>query len=113
MFMALRKLVASFFGESLMLKQLPIPQVAVQDRNSVEIFRVWGVDDAQHVSVNSGLWKDPAMYALVLADLARHIATAYKQKFNRDPQKTLERIMAGFAAEMDSPTDTPKGEVIR
>jgi hypothetical protein len=53
------------------------------------------------------------MYGLVLADLAKHIANAYKQKLNRDPQKTLERIMAGFAAEMDSPTDVPKGQVIR
>ena len=96
-----------------MPKQLPIPQAAIDDPNSVEIFRVWAVNDAEHVSVNSGLWKDPAMYALVLADLAKHIADAYRQKLNRDPKKTLERIMAGFAAEMDSPTDTPKGQVIR
>jgi Domain of unknown function (DUF5076) len=96
-----------------MPKQLPIPQAAVKDRNSVEIFRVWAVENTEHVSVNAGLWKDPAMYGLVLADLAKHIANAYKHKMNRDPQKTLERIMAGFAAEMDSPTDTPKGQVIR
>ena len=96
-----------------MSKQLPIPHAAIHDRNSIEIFRVWAVDNAEHVSVNSGLWKDPAMYALVVADLARHIAGAYKQKLNRDPKETLERIMAGFAAEMDSPTDTPKGQVIR
>ena len=96
-----------------MSKQLPIPQAAVKDRNSVEIFRVWAVDNTEHVSVNAGLWEDPAMYGLVLADLAKHIANAYKQKLNRDPRKTLARIMAGFAAEMDSPTDTPKGQVIR
>jgi hypothetical protein len=96
-----------------MPKQLPVPQAAVKDRNSVEIFRVWAVDNTQHVSVNAGLWEDPAIYGLVLADLAKHITNAYKQRLSRDPQKTLERIMAGFAAEMDSPTDTPRGQVIR
>ncbi len=96
-----------------MPKQLPVPQAAIKDPNSVEIFRVWAVENTEHVSVNAGLWDEPAMYGVVLADLAKHIANAYKQKSNRDPRNALERIKAGFDAELESPTDTPKGGVIR
>jgi hypothetical protein len=48
----------------------------------------------------------------VLADLARHIVNAesmHRKDF--DEMAFLERLLEGFQAEIDSPTDEPEGEI--
>ena len=53
-----------------------------------------------------------ASWGIVLADLARHIAHAHQlQNEGADTDAFLQRLLEGFQAEIDNPTDEPEGEV--
>jgi hypothetical protein len=86
-------------------RELAIPEVAARDPRSLEILRVWVANKAQHMSVRTGVWRDPAARGIMLVDLARHIANAYAESAGRDPRQSLQRIRAGWDAEMGTPTD--------
>jgi len=93
-------------------KFLDIPPAAQRDKASFEVMRVWIADQAQHVSIRSGAWEDPFAWGIVLADLARHVALAHEMQDNKvDKDAFLERLLEGFHAEIDNPTDEPEGEV--
>jgi Domain of unknown function (DUF5076) len=93
-------------------KVLSIPPVAQRDKASFEVLRVWIAEQGQHVSIRSGAWDDPFAWGIVLADLARHIALAHEMQDQKiDKEAFLERLLEGFSAEIDSPTDEPEGEV--
>jgi len=89
-------------------KFLDIPPAAQRDRASFEVMRVWIAEQGQHVSIQSGAWDDPFAWGIVLADLARHIALAHQMQ---NPKVFLERLLEGFQAEIDNPTDEPEGEI--
>lgn len=94
--------------------QLDIPPAAARDKASFEILRVWVAQQGQHVSLRSGAWEDPFAWGIVLADLARHIALAHKldpAKPKSDPEQFLARLLEGFQAEIENPTDEPEGEI--
>lgn len=92
--------------------QLPIPEAARKDQQSLEVARVWVANNAQHVSLHVGAWEDPFAWGILLADLARHVANAYQQSKDLDPDETVRRIRRGFDAELNSPTDTPTGLIV-
>jgi hypothetical protein len=93
-------------------KTLAIPPAAQRDKASFEVLRVWIAEQGQHVSIQSGAWEDPFAWGIVLADLARHIALADKlQNQAADSDAFLDRLLEGFHAEIDNPTDEPEGEV--
>ncbi len=93
-------------------KHLNVPVVAQRDKGSFEVFRVWVAEQGQHVSIRCGAWEDPFAWGIVLADLARHIAHAHAlHNESIDKDVFLERLLEGFSAEIDTPTDEPEGEV--
>ncbi len=93
-------------------KNLSIPPVAQRDKASFEVLRVWIAEQGQHVSIRSGAWEDPFAWGIVLADLARHIALAQQiQHPETDTEAFVERLLEGFHAEIENPTDEPEGEV--
>jgi len=93
-------------------KTLAIPPAAQRDKASFEVLRVWIAEQGQHVSIQSGAWDDPFAWGIVLADLARHIALAHTlQNQSTDEDAFLARLLEGFQAEIDNPTDEPEGEV--
>jgi hypothetical protein len=94
------------------MKELTIPDVAKTDTQSVEVLRVWLANQQQHITMRTAVFEDPAAWGLFLCDLARHIANAYNLEHGLNFEKTLARVRAGFNAEMDSPTDFPKGNII-
>lgn len=79
---------------------LEIPQAAGSDPKAFELLRVWVANRQQHVSLRTGVWEDPAAWGIMLADLARHIAEAYRREEGRDFDATLQRVMAGIRAEL-------------
>jgi len=91
--------------------QLLIPNAAKTDPKSFELLRVWVANKGQHVSLRAGVWKDPAAWGLMLADLARHVANSYQQDAGLDRLKTLQRIKAALDTELESPTDEPSGQI--
>jgi hypothetical protein len=93
--------------------QLQIPDAAKQDPNSVELLRVWVANRDQHVSLKTGIWKDPFAWGIMLSDLMQHIANAYHEQEGLSRDKTLQRIKAGFDAEVSSATDRPSGRLIK
>jgi Domain of unknown function (DUF5076) len=82
------------------LDHLSIPEAAGSDPAAFELLRVWVAHNEQHVSLKTGVWDDPAAWGIMLADLARHVAEAYKQDEGRDVAATLGRIKAGIDAEL-------------
>jgi hypothetical protein len=93
-------------------KTLTIPPAAQRDKASFEVLRVWIAEQGQHVSIQSGAWEDPFAWGIVLADLARHIALAHQlQNEGADRDGFMVRLLEGFQAEIENPTDEPEGEV--
>ncbi|NYF50063.1 DUF5076 domain-containing protein [Tunturiibacter gelidoferens] len=95
-------------------KVLAIPEQAQRDKASFEVLRVWIAEQGQHVSIRSGAWEDPFAWGIVLADLARHIALAHQlqnKDTDTDTEAFLNRLLEGFEAEIENPTDEPEGEV--
>lgn len=93
-------------------KYLDLPPAASRDKASFEVLRVWVAERGQHVSIRSGAWEDPFAWGIVLADLARHIAHAHTlQHPETDESAFVERLLEGFHAEIENPTDEPEGEV--
>lgn len=84
------------------------PPASIHDADrAMELARVWLVDGNPHVSISGNLWDDPAAWGLMLVDLAKHVANAY-EKDGKDREAALNRILDGFRAEMESPTDEPE-----
>ncbi len=93
-------------------KYLDPPPAASRDKASFELLRVWVAEQGQHVSLRSGTWEDPFAWGIVLADLARHIVNAesmHRKELDKDA--FFERMIEGFHAEIESPTDEPEGEI--
>ena len=85
--------------------ELMPPPSAIENAMSFEIARVWVADDAQHVALRMDVWPDPAVWGIVLADVARHVAQAYHHREDHDVEHVLERVLAGFQSELESPTE--------
>lgn len=91
-------------------RQLPIPQLAIEDVKALEILRVWAAGGQQQVSINTSLWRDPANWGIMIVDLARHVASAYSDSGVCDRATALDRLREGFDAEWNSPTDIPSSK---
>jgi hypothetical protein len=83
----------------------------MEDPRAVEIVRVWAAAGKQQVSINTGLWNDPAIWGMMLVDLARHVANIFENSGRADKLAALERLRQGFDAEWNSPTDEPTGKI--
>ncbi len=94
------------------MKELFVPAAARRDTNSVEVLRVWIAGESLHVSLLAGAWEDPETWGILMADLVRHIANAYEQELFLDHADTVSRVRALFDAELDSPTDYPRGSIV-
>ena len=94
-------------------KFLDVPPAAQRDKAAFELIRVWIAESAQHVSLRSGVWEDPAYWGVMLADLAKHIVKAHSLEDEAiDEEDFLERLRQGFETEMDSGTDEAEGEIV-
>ena len=95
-------------------KFLDPPPAAAKDKASFELLRVWVAEQGQHVSLRSGAWEDPFAWGIVLADLARHIVNGEVIQLTKfESVAFLQRMLEGFQAEIESPTDEPEGEMIQ
>jgi hypothetical protein len=93
------------------MNELPVPRAAETDVDSTEVLRLWKVPKVgQQVILRHDAWEDPAAWGLMLVDIARHVARAFGQE-GQDEEQVFQRILVGFRAEIESPTDTPRGEL--
>jgi len=84
-----------------MAKELPIPPAAAKGARAVELLRVWAANKAQYVSINPELYDDPAMYGIMLADLAGHVANAYQQASKINRAQTMLMIRGGVEVALE------------
>jgi hypothetical protein len=93
------------------LKSLRVPSAAQTDTKAIELVRVWAANGAQHVSLAANVWPDPAAWNIMLVDLAKHVASAYRQTSGMDFDGALKRIKDGLDAEWKAATDKPSGKL--
>jgi len=102
----------------LKLKQRPIPEAALSDPNAVEMLRVWIANEGLHCSLKIGMYKETmnipeeTAWGTILADAARHIASALELGYSSNPAESLRRIRDSFLEELDSPTSTATGRFV-
>src|SRR5437588_8461378 len=80
---------------------LKIPPTALE-QGGFEVLRAVVVDGALHVSLRRA-FDDPEAFGMMIADITRHVARIYADKFREE--ETVERIRSLYDAEMDAPTD--------
>jgi Domain of unknown function (DUF5076) len=92
------------FGKRANENSLAVPPVANENRDAVEVLRVWAAPgNPQQVTLRT-TWKDTAAWGLLLVDVAHHAALAYKAE-GRNPDEVLARIRELWDAEWARPTD--------
>lgn len=81
--------------------ELNKPPAIEDNRDAFEILRVWIAGDNQHFTLRRGVWPDAAAWGIVLADLAKHAATAYAGNDQEAFAQNTRRITQAFLAEME------------
>lgn len=85
--------------------QLGIPPDAQADSQAYEVARVWSSGDRQVYVLDVAKYEEPAVWGMLAIDLMKHAARAYQQLDGRSKEETYKRILAGFMAEMQDPTE--------
>jgi hypothetical protein len=89
-----------------MSEELNIPPLKAGEKGT-DLLRVWLVNNKLRVVITPNLWNDPAPWGLLLADMVRHLANAYKERgFDRD--EIVRRIKNVLDVEWDAPTSEVK-----
>ncbi len=78
---------------------------APEGEQSVELLRAWVVGQELHCALAADAVPDADTWGVVLADLARHVARALKDREGRDEAATLQSICTAFAAELLTPAE--------
>lgn len=89
------------------VRSLEPPPIAKSNPKSVEVLRVWAAPGGPQQLTLHPTWPDPAVWGLMLADIARHAARAYGEQ-GQDPETSFNRIISALHAELKNPTDKPK-----
>ena len=84
-------------------KELPVPAAAFEVESS-EVFRAWIVGQGLQVSLQMG-FKDPAVWGILLVDIARHAARIYEAEGVMSEEDALAAIRSLFDAEWNNMTD--------
>ena len=85
-------------------KEQPIPPDALANDDAVEVLRAFVVDGGLSIAFTRG-FDDPAMWGMMLVDVARHAARAYAKEGVMDEDEALRKIADMFEAEMAQQTD--------
>jgi hypothetical protein len=92
------------FGKRANKNALEVPPLADENSTAVEVLRVWAAPGAPQQLTLRTTWKDPGAWGLLVVDVDRHAAQAYKAD-GRDPGEVLARIRELWDAEWANPTD--------
>ena len=84
--------------------ELAVPGAAFGDPSAQEMLRAWSIGGGLQVSMQRN-FDDPAVWGLLLTDIARHAARIYARETDYTEESALERIRQLFDAEMAKPTD--------
>lgn len=87
------------------MPHLSVPSSITNDPEAVEVARVWSADGHQTYILDVRHYDDPAAWGLFALDIMKHAARAYEHLDGRSKEDAYKRILAGFMAEMQNPTE--------
>jgi hypothetical protein len=82
---------------------LHIPPAALE-QGGTEVLRAIVIDGDLHVSLRRA-FDEPDTWGVLLADVARHIASLYAREANLSEQEVIEKLCTNFQAELDEPRE--------
>jgi hypothetical protein len=85
-------------------KEQPIPPDALSNDRAVEVLRAFVVDGGLSISFVRA-FDDPAMWGMMLVDIARHAARVYEKEGVMTADDALSQISEMFETELSRPTD--------
>lgn len=85
-------------------RELEIPPDAVGTEGAAEVLRAWIVEGGLSISFIRA-FEDPAVWGILLADVARHAARSFEREGLGDAEEVLTAIRTMFATELDQPSD--------
>jgi hypothetical protein len=85
------------------MSEISAPPDTAGDPSAVELLRAWLVGDTLQCALRADVFEDPASWGEVLADLARHVASAVGEDSGADPEATLGLIREAFVQELAAP----------
>ena len=85
-------------------KEQPVPPDAAGNDNAVEVLRAFVVDGGLSISFQRA-FEDPAMWGMLLVDIARHAARVYEKEGVCTEEEAIESITGMFEAELANVTD--------
>jgi len=85
--------------------QLAIPPELADDPNAFELARIWSGTDHGFYVLNVKRYPEPAVWGMMAIDLMKHAARAYEQEGAGKKEDIYKRILVGFMAEMQNPTE--------
>lgn len=91
-------------------EELDIPDGMEDAEQAVEVFRAWVADGSLHVIFNPGTFEDVGDWGRLLADCAKHLATASALDGQMDADSAMARIQDGFARALAPPPDSAAAE---
>lgn len=80
------------------------PDAEARSREAVEVLRAWIVDGGLTVSFKTA-FDDPAVWGVLLVDIARQVARAYQKDGIAEEGDALAAIRDMLESEWDRPTD--------
>ncbi len=86
-------------------KEQPIPPDAVGREDAVEVLRAFVIDGGLSIAFMRA-FDDPAMWGMLLADIARHAARSFEQEGVVSAEQALVVIRDMLNAELDAVTDS-------
>jgi hypothetical protein len=88
--------------------EIDVSDLDFLDRSS-EFARCWSEPAGEQTFIIEprALGADPFLFGMAMVDAIRHAAIAYSRAVNVSEEQALARIMEGFHAELENPTDAP------
>jgi hypothetical protein len=94
--------------------ELKPPPAAQNASEAAEVLRAWIIDKGLHCSLSAGAFgggeNEVIVWAVLLSDVARHVADALHHAEGLDPQDTLKKMLSHFTFEINTPTADTNGE---
>lgn len=87
-------------------QELEIPST-IQVQGGRELARIWESGEKITV-VLADAREDPFAWGLILCDLIGHVANMYGRSDPLAVERARERVLEGFLAELQNPTDIPE-----
>ena len=96
------------------MRELSPPPEAKKAEDAAEVLRAWIINKGLHCSLSAGAFgggeNEVVVWAILLSDVARHVADAMQQAEGLDAQDTLKKILSHFTFEINSPTANVDGD---